>query len=198
MACAWQKIAVACIGWWFVVEAQPPIQFNQSGTVNRDGRKIAYLIRYLPVNSFPDLPVAVQAELNRRGCLFPQSYEARRPENVIHGSFEKPGSSDWAVLCSAGGKVSLLVFFAGAPEKPAELETFPEPARLQPHDLTGALGFNWGIDTATPGQVRDAQAGMTPRPPPLDHDAIADVEVDHRTRYRYFAKGGWTLVDLPE
>ncbi len=84
---------------------------NTSGQVIVDGHSTPYLIRHLPVNSFPQLPPAVQDALTRRGCLIPQTYEAHQPENVVHASLERPGSSDWAVLCSANGTVSLLVFF---------------------------------------------------------------------------------------
>jgi hypothetical protein len=168
---------------------------SESGHVIIAGRSVPYLIRHLPVSSFPELPAAVRTELDRRGCLIPQTYEAHRPENVVHASFEKPGSSDWAVLCSAEGSVSLMVFFASAPETPATVASAPETQRLQVHDLTGVLGFNWGIDPASPEQIREAQAGMVPRPPLLDHDALADTVIEHRTVYHYYAKNAWTTVD---
>jgi hypothetical protein len=175
-------------------EANSP-RLNDSGHIDVAGRSVAYLIRHLPVSSFPELPAAIQDQLNRRGCLIVQTYEAHRPENVIHGSFEKPGSSDWAVLCSAQGTVSLLVFFASSPSEPATLASSPETEHLQAHDPTGVLGFNWGIDPAAPEQVHEAQSGMDPRPAKLDHDAVSDSMVEHRTVYHYFAKTAWTLVD---
>jgi hypothetical protein len=165
------------------------------GEINVDGHDRAYIVRHLPPSSFPDLPLAVAGELTERGCLIPQTYEAHRPENVIHGSFERFGSSDWAVLCSVKGNVSLLVFFDDAPGKPAVLATAPETDRLQPEDSTGDLGFNWGIDPATPETVHDAQIGLSPRPAPLDHDAIADSVIDHTIVYRYFTRGAWTIAE---
>lgn len=174
---------------------------NESGLLNVDGRSVPYLIRHLPIDSFPDLPAAIQAELNRRGCLIPQTYEAHRPENVVHASLEGPRSSDWAVLCSAEGTVSLLVFFAGAsgrdPSDPFVLASAPETERLQAHGTGGVLGFNWGIDPASPQEVHDAQTGLVPRPPRIDHDALADSTVDHRTIYHFYAKNAWTLLDMP-
>ena len=89
--------------------------FNESGKTNVNGKPVPYLIRRLPVDSFPDLPDAVAATLTERGCLIPQTYQAHRPENVIHASFDRAGSSDWAVLCSTHGTVELLVFFARKP-----------------------------------------------------------------------------------
>jgi hypothetical protein len=158
-------------------------QLNHSGQIEVDGRVMPYLIRHLPVSSFPQLPASVQDELNRRGCLIPQTYEARGPENVVHASLEKKGSTDWAVLCSTHGTVSLLVFFGDADgAQPTVLASAPETERLQPSG-GGALGFNWAIDAATPLQVHQAQAGMRRRPAMLDHDALADSLVDDKTVY---------------
>jgi hypothetical protein len=169
-----------------------------SGHVVISGRATPYLIRHLPVSSFPALPRDVQEELNRRGCTIPQTYEAHRPENVIHANFEGRGASDWAMLCAARGTVSLLVFFNGSTQPPAVLASAPETERLQAHDPSGVLGFNWGIDPATPEQVAGAQTGLTPRPPKLDHDALADTIVEHKTIYHFYAKSAWTLVKLPD
>jgi hypothetical protein len=178
--------------------APPPAQLAESGQIVLDGRSTPYLIRHLPVSSFPDLPAAVQDQLNLRGCLIPQTYEAHRPENVIHASFERPGSSDWAVLCSAQGTVSLLVFFESRSTQPAVLASAPETERLQAHDPSGVLGFNWGIDPASPEQVREAQAGMEHRPPLLDHDALADTLVDHHTVYHFYLRSAWIVLAVED
>ena len=167
---------------------------NVSGQVMVDGRRTPYLVRHLPVNAFPQLPLAVQNELLRRGCLIPQTYEARQPENVVHASLERHGSSDWAVLCSVNGTVSLLVFFSSG-GNPMVLATAPETDRLQAHDATPVLGFNWGIDPASPEAVHEAQMGMSHPPPRLDHDALADSVIDQRTIFRVYLKGAWTVVD---
>lgn len=180
-----------------VVAAQAPRPLVESGPAIVNGQSVPYLIRYLPPSSFPDLPPVVVQQLVLRGCLVPQTYEARRPENVVHASFEHAGSSDWAVLCSAHQTVSLLVFFESAPESPAVLATEIETDRLQARVVTGTFGFNWGIDPASPRRVREAQIGLTPRPPAIDHDALADSVIDHRTVYRYFAHGKWTVLDMP-
>ncbi len=162
------------------------------------GHSTPYLIRHLPVSSFPELPAAIQTELNRRGCLIPQTYEAHHPENVVHASLERAGSSDWAVLCSAEGTVSLLVFFGSRSAQPLMLISAPETERLQAHDPSGVLGFNWGIDPASPEQIHVARYGMEHRPLQLDHDALADSIVERRTVYHFYAKNVWTLVEMPE
>jgi hypothetical protein len=176
----------------------PPAQLTESGQIVVAGHSTPYLIRHLPVSSFPELPAGFQELLNRRGCLIPQTYEAHGPENVVHASLERAGSFDWAVLCSAQGTVSLLVFFASAPAQLVVLASAPETERLQAHDPSGVLGFNWGIDPASPGQVREAQTGMKHRPPWLDHDALADSVIEHRTVYRFYARKAWTVLDMPD
>jgi hypothetical protein len=175
----------------------PKAQLSESGQIVVAGHSTPYLIHQLPVSSFPDLPSTIQTALNQRGCRIPQTYEAHRPENVVHASLERAGSSDWAVLCASNGTVSLMVFFASAPERPMVLSTTQETDRLQAHDPSGVLGFNWGIDPASPQRVHDAQSGLQHRPPTPDHDALADSAIERRTLFRLYAKGKWTLVELP-
>jgi len=172
---------------------EPVSPLNISGQITVDGRSIPYLIRHLPVSSFPNLPAQLTVQLNRRNCLIPQSYEAHHPENVIHASLERPGSSDWAVLCSEGGTVTLLVYLSSVPANLFVLAAAPETERLQVHDASGALGFN----PATPEQIRSAQIGLPHRPALLDHDALADSLLDHRTIYRYYLKNTWTVLEMP-
>jgi hypothetical protein len=201
---AWLLGGVYCA--CLLAQAQQPepalARLNESGQIVVAGRATPYLIRHLPVSSFPELPGEFAALLSRRGCLIPQTYEAHRPENVIHGSFERAGSLDWAVLCSESGSgrgtVSLIVFFASAPAKLLVLASGPETERLQAHDRSGVLGFNWGIDPASPERVRQAQAGMAHRPALLGHDAVADSIVDGRIVYHFYARDAWTVLDVPE
>jgi hypothetical protein len=168
---------------------------SESGQMLVDGKPMAYLIRRLPVNSFPELPEPIAAELNRRGCLIPQTYEAHHPENVVRARLEQASSLDWAVLCSAHGTVQLLIFFGSAATvAPTVLATAQEKDRLQVRIGRGTMGFNWGIDQATPVQLHEAQAGMEPRPW-LKHDALADSIVDHKTVYHFYDKGAWTVLE---
>ncbi len=177
--------------------AAPP-QLSESGHIAVAGQMQAYLIHRLPVSSFPELPPATAAVLSQRGCMIPQTYEAHRPENVVQASLERAGARDWAVLCAAKGTVSLLVFFGSAPGAAMELASAPETERLQAHDRSGVLGFNWGIDPATPVDVHEAQAGMNPRPARVDHDALADSIIEHRTIYHFYQKNTWTRLDTQE
>lgn len=163
-----------------------------------DGKTAPYLVRHLPVNAFPELPAAIQERLTRRGCLIPQTYEAHRPENVVHASLERRGSSDWAVLCSANGAVSLLVFLASGDGEATVVATAPETSRLQIHAMSDVMGFNWAIDAATPEQIHEAQLDMHHPPPRVDHDGLADSVVEGKTVYRFFAHGAWTVLETQD
>lgn len=171
---------------------------TEKGNVTVGGKDVAYLIRRLPVSSFPALPTAVANFLTQLACSIPQTYQAHRPENVVRASLEHSGSSDWAVLCASQGKVTLFVFFASAPEHPVALVTAEERQRLQVHDRSGVMGFDWGIDPATPRQVREAQAAMEHHPALLDHDALADTVLEKGTVYHFFSKNAWTTLEIPE
>jgi len=172
--------------------------FNESGKTSVGGKAVSYLIRRLPVTSFPDLPDAVAETLTQRRCLIPQTYQAHRPENVINASFDRAGSSDWAALCSTQGTVELLVFFARKPGKAMTVASAPELERIQRHDSTGVYGFDWGIDAVSPKQVREAQSGLERHPPAVDHDGLADTVVNQKTIYHFYAHEEWTKLDAPE
>lgn len=172
--------------------------YNESGKTIVDGKSVSYLIRRLPVHSFPDLPDAVAQALTERGCLIPQTYSAHRPENVITASFDRPGSSDWAVLCSVHGTVELLVFFGRNPGKAMTLASVPELERIQRHDSTGVFGFDWGIDPFSPKQVREAQSASEHHSARVDHDALADTVISQKTVYHFYAHEQWSKLDLPQ
>jgi hypothetical protein len=180
------------------LRAQQMDAFSTYGQVLLNGRETPYQVRHLPVSSFPVLPAAIAAQLNQRDCLIPQTYQAHAPENVIHASLRQAGETDWAVLCSVRGSVSLLVFFGDAYQSPEVVRTAMETDRLELNTVTGKLEFAWGIDRASPERIRDAQAGMRRRPARLDHDAIADVVIDRETVYRFYTGSGWTLLDTQD
>lgn len=195
-------VTALSLGVW-VRAANPQVDsvstaLTERGQMKVSGREVAYVIHRLPVSSFPQLPNSIAESLEKQGCLIPQTYEAHRPENVIHASLERAGSSDWAILCASGGTVKLMVFFASSPESPTVLVSEPETARMETHDLSGVLGFAWGIDPASPRKVHEAQTSMQHHQPMLDHDALADSFVEKRTVYRYFSKDGWKIVETSD
>jgi hypothetical protein len=163
----------------------------ETGNADFAGKSLPYHIRRLPLSSFPELPTAVRKVLEDRQCTVPQTYEARRPENVIHGEFWQKGSRDWAVLCSREGATSLLVFRANAFALPIELESARDLDHLQTR-LNGTLGFAWGLDLALPDSVR-RMAGS--KFGPFDHDGIQVSVVEKSSEIHYCQNGKWLQFD---
>lgn len=148
-----------------------------------------YRIRLLPVSSFPQLPAPVAQQLVQRGCMIPQTYEAREPENVIHGSFEKKGSDDWAALCSLNRVSTLYVFFQSDIANPI-------PLRHQPDSEW--LGVEWSLDYGSAWGIATHPARLMQPRDSADHDAIDDAFVEKSTAIRYFENGRWTTRDASQ
>jgi hypothetical protein len=142
-----------------------------------------YRIRLLPVASFPQIPAAVANELDARGCMVPQTYEANGPENVISGSFEKQGSDDWAALCSVRGVTTFYVFFQSNLTHPIALRHQPDNQWLGV-EPSFAYGSAWGILPIPPRAV--------PRTYQMDHDGIEDAFVERSSVIHYYSHGHWT------
>jgi hypothetical protein len=98
----------------------------------------------LPPASFPELPASVVRELQRRDCTIPQEAYTKKPHNVIHGEFAKPGQMDWAVLCSVRGVSSILVFWNATEKNPDEIAKMEDRIFLQGVSAD-KIGFSRGI-----------------------------------------------------
>jgi len=68
----------------------------------------------LEPSAYTQVPASVRSGLQRLGCTVPQSFMAKSPENVIHGSFTARGAREWAVLCSVNGSSEILIFRSGS------------------------------------------------------------------------------------
>lgn len=160
-----------------------------------NGSEVLYRIRLLPLASFPALPAVIAAQLQQRECMVPQTYAARGPENVARGAFEKKGSDDWAVLCSANGVTSLYVFFhsnAGAPV----LLRQQRDAEWLGAETVGAYGSAWGIAPRSPSQIRSSHLGQPDEV--IDHDGIEDDFVEHSSSVHYFEGNAWKTLQPRE
>lgn len=179
---------------WMVLLAAPLFAGAQEGEHVLHGHigDQSYAFRMLPPTSFTELPAAIRSDLERRHCLIPQSYEARTPENVIHGAFHEKGSSDWAVLCSQQGTSTLLVFWNSSATKPLELAPQLDTDTADPHDETKMLGYARGIDPASPGSIMEVIANKPYGP--FDHDGIKDAHIEKSSVVHYFKNGTWTTL----
>jgi hypothetical protein len=128
----------------------------------------------------------VAQQLEQKGCMIPQTYEAREPENVIHGSFEKKGSEDWAALCSVRGTTTLYVFLQSNLANPI-------PLRHQPDSQW--LGVEWSLDYGSAWGIATRPARLMPGSASAEHDGIEDAFIEQSSTIHYFQNGRWTTLD---
>ena len=124
--------------------------------------------------------------------MIPQTFEAQEPENLIQGAFRAPDSDDWAALCSAGGRTTLYVFFAGQFSAPRPLRSQPDTLWLGHEPGSAILGSAWGISTRTAQDLRNStqiRPGFV-----IDHDAIEDADLENALTIRYFQSGTWQIL----
>ena len=150
-------------------------------------------IRTLPPNAFPELPVPIQTELNHRGCMIPQpasSGEARM-RNVVKGEFFEKGKTAWAVLCSAKGSSSILVFHGGDDSRPEQLAGAEDKNFLQGAG-DGRIVYSREIQPADRKFILDHyRAYGGPEPPPIDHQGIDDAFLGKASVTHYWYGGEW-------
>ena len=152
----------------------------------------SFAFRMLPPATFTELPAPILRDLEKRRCMIPQSYEAKSPENVIHGAFLQQGSNDWAVLCSQDGTSTLLVYWNGAAAKPAELAAQVDSDTADPYDETSLLGYARGIDPASPNKIDELLANKPYGP--FDHEGIKDAHIEKSSVIHYFKGGTWMTL----
>ncbi|HWF09480.1 MAG TPA: hypothetical protein VG297_13515 [Bryobacteraceae bacterium] len=162
---------------------------DELGSTQPARSMLNYRIRLLPVSSFPQLPTPVAQQLAQRGCMIPQTYEAREPENVIQGSFEKKGSDDWAALCSVNRVTTLYVFFQSDIANPIALRHQPD---------SEWLGVEWSLDYGSAWGIASHPARLMRPKDSADHDGIDDAFVEKSTSIRYFENGRWTTRDASQ
>jgi hypothetical protein len=173
-------------------EAANAEKIEQGQLQSQGGDVISYRIRLLPVASFPDLPEPVAAQLRSRRCMIPQSFEAQAPENVIHGAFRAPGSSDWAVLCSVAGTTTLYVFLAGEFEAPLALRSQPDTSWLGADPGSSIFGSAWGIAVRTAANLRATR--QLHGAAVFDHDGIEDARLERSATVRFCQDGRWMAL----
>ena len=143
-------------------------------------------IQRLAPKAFPDLPAAVRADLERRGCVIPQSQDNPTPNNVVHGSFTGTGGSDWAVMCSIARMSRILVYRAGGSSRVDSLWTKPDDRLrvIQVIDTARMRAVSKGWDYALPKLV--------------DHLGIVDGYMGMGAIFHYYADGKWKRYSLSD
>ena len=141
--------------------------------------------------AFMDIPRSVLLGLQRRGCSVPQPFTGSSRQNVIRGSYYRPGQVDWAVLCSRARTSSILIFSKGGIGATEELARRPDADYLQ--TIGGdRIGFSRAISVASAAYIRQhhQRSGGT-EPPSLTHVGIDDAFIEKGSVVWYWHRGKW-------
>lgn len=173
------------------LSAQQNENVERGQTTGRDGLVHPFTVVRLAPAAFPELPGVVRDELTRRGCLVPQTFAAKQPENVISGKYRDGSSRDWAVLCSREGYSSVLLFWNGAAQSVEEFARQKDTDYMQPH-ANDFYEYSRRITTAPPERVRKKKENR--KLGPFEHDGIDDAFVGQGSLIYYFRQGQWTQL----
>jgi hypothetical protein len=145
--------------------------------------------RLAPISDFPKLPAGIAQDLMNRGCRIPQVKGVREQRNVIQGQFKKTGQRDWAALCLQGNTSTILVYWNGSAESPAQLAPMDETITPSKN------GYYRILQVVSKKFIRNhyepSASDMDPLPGILDHDGIDDGIFEKGSIVHYFDNGKW-------
>ncbi len=146
----------------------------------------------LPPDAFVDLPAAVVADLEQRGCTIPQVWPGVEQSNVVRGRFTRSDQADIAVLCSRDRVSSILIFRRGSANDVVELAQAPDRGYLQGMG-GGIIGFSRSLGVVDSEYIREHHEAYGGREPPtvLDHDGINDAFVGKASMVWHWYAGEW-------
>jgi hypothetical protein len=148
-------------------------------------------IKRLQPEAFPNLPATLASFLRTRGCTVPQPAGANSPRNVIKGEFLRPGQQAWAVLCSADGWSTILVFRTPEDRSPHRLAKLEDRTFLQGLDKEKA-GYSREIGSAGRAFILShAHNAVGQESPPITHPGINDAFLEKASVVHYFHQGRW-------
>lgn len=149
----------------------------------------------VPPSRFSQLPAAVVADRERRGCRIPQpAEEFGSPElrNVLRGDFTGPGRSEWAVLCSLRDTSQILVYPVTSAAATDSLARAADRGFLQ-RLANGRPGYSRQISSASPAIIRERTRNPDGPAPPsiLDHSGIEDAFLEKASVIYYRYRERW-------
>ena len=148
-------------------------------------------VQRLRVENYPELPSAVAAVLESRHCSIPQPNQNGPARNVIRGKFFRKGQKGWAVLCSADGKSSILVFRNNHDGHPDEIAGCSDD-RFLIETWQGEMVYLREISTVDQKFIfRHYRAHGGPKAPPIDHNGIDDAFLEKASITWYWNNGKW-------
>lgn len=145
----------------------------------------------LKPSEFANIPPAVRAELEHRGCTVPQPHGAMHPANIVSGRFTTGKQVDWAALCSRERISVILVFRGGSTTDVAELAPKPDIGYLQ-RIGDDIIGYSRNIEAADAQYIQEHHDPRSRTAlPPLDHDGINDTFVEKASVVWYWSGSRW-------
>ena len=151
-------------------------------------------VRRLRVENYPELPSSVAAFLQSRRCTIPQPNHDGPAQNVIQGEFFRKGQKGWAVLCSSGGKSSILVFRNSYDSSPSEIAESPDSRFIIDTWQSGKVYSREisAVDQKFMFRHYRAYGGL--KPPQIDHNGIDDAFVEKASITWYWHSGKWVQL----
>jgi len=103
--------------------------------------------------------------------------------------------TDWAVLCSRDGKSSILVYWGGSVNSPAELAKAPDEGYWLGNDKEG-FHYYRQIMTANKKYIllHYREYGRGEFIPQINHDGIDDGFLEKGSEVYYFYRHKWLLL----
>jgi hypothetical protein len=142
--------------------------------------------------AFPQLPKNLVRRLQARRCTIPQADLEPKPNNVIPGQFIRKGQADWAVLCSRGGRSSILVFWGDSKKSPVALAKASDDAYWLGN---AGEGFHYYRHLMTADKkyilIHYREYGREQPIPPINHDGIDDGFLEKGSEVYYYYRGKW-------
>ena len=152
-------------------------------------------IRRLAPASFPEVPIGIRRDLERRRCLVPQPSDALAPTNVVHGAFTAAKVSEWAVLCSVRDTSRILIYRAPVTGVAAASDSLERASDVGWMQAVGdhRWGYSRMLRVLRMQRIRawrhDVDGNAIPQP--VDHDAIEQAFVGKAAEAFYHAAGRW-------
>jgi hypothetical protein len=165
-----------------------------------DWNKANLEVNRLSPEIFNILPKKIQNYLKSNNYLIPQTYDEKKPHNVISGQFIKEGQKDWAVLASKNFSSSILIFLNSNTGKENIIEILPEKD-INYLQVIGEnkIGFSRRILSVNKDKLAMDENDLSyyhqeygdENPPPVTHDGICDSFVDKGSVIYYYYNGKW-------
>lgn len=162
----------------------------QRESARRFDEAARHLTRLEP-EAFPGLPPEIAGVLRTRHCTVPQPAGATSPRNVVRGEFFESGQESWAVLCSAKGRSTILVFRNAQDAAPHALARREDRNYLQSLD-EHSVGYSREIRTVGRDFIVGHDNGYrVAKPPRINHHGIDDAFLEKASEVWYFHAGNW-------